>query len=592
MVKDYSFCKFRIPQEGKRVIWEITNECNYGCKYCIFASTGRKPEGELDTQQVFKVLKELRENGFTYVKYTGGEPFIRDDMLEILKETKSLGFDCDISTNASKITPQIAQELALLNLEMIHVSLDGHTKEIHESVRGKKSFIQTIDGLKNLTEAKNKIRIGTVIHSQNESSLQEMIKYCESLGVDELIFSIMEPVGRLKGKNTGLSTKSYEELKQSIINYPHTIKVSHNIEPLIKPLIPAHKINVKTCPGGDKFLFINSLGAISPCTWVSEKRPDLITENIKDKPLSLIMDSMVRFQSIAKNLPGVCPVEDLNKFNTIEKFYGKIYAFTTENLSYMSFLDFKNKEVMTVGGSFDQAIVAYLLGAKKVTNIDINPVSKYWAELKYVCLKNMSYEQYKSFFLRSEGSLLYEVFSKIKNLLKEDTLGFFEQQYSLFPNLRESTLFNNKYDSYDSKLKLSYYLLSQSNYEQAQKNIKDFIWLSQDIKEVEKDFFDIILLSNVSDYSHVLYPENHINSYRDNIVIPWLNKLNPLGVMMFGYVYDCDNVMSSDKRNIFNDKNIRLDCYKELGIYKEIVVHTALTNKELYDCACIIKMEK
>jgi MoaA/NifB/PqqE/SkfB family radical SAM enzyme len=589
MNNEYSFCKFRIPEQGRRVIWEITNECNYGCKYCIFASTGRKPEGELDTSQVFKVLRELRDNGFTYVKYTGGEPFIREDMMDILRETKALGFDCDISTNASKITPQMAHELALLDLEMIHVSLDGHTQQIHEAVRGKKSFFPTIEGLKNLTQANNKIRIGCVIHEHNQKYLKEMIEYCEGLGINELIFSMMEPVGRLKDKNIGLSNKSSSDLKNDILSHPHTIKVSHNLEPMLATLKPLSQLKSKSCPGGDKFLFINSLGMVSPCPWVADKRPDLIAENINKNSLHEIMQSMNKFQDITKTMPGVCPVEDMNKFNKIEKFYGKFYAFTTENLDYMNSLEFKNKTVMTVGGSFDQAIVAYMLGAIKVTNIDINPIAKYWAELKYICLKNMDFNTYKNFLLRNKDALTYEVFSKIKKLLSTETLQFFEEQYSLFPDLRESLLFNNKYDSSESKINLSIYLKSEENYKIAQESLKEFIWMTQDIANITSEFFDIILLSNISDYSHILYSDDHVATYRDNIVLPWFSKLKPKGFIMLGYVYDYYNILESQKRNLFNLKEKRLETYKNSGIYKEIIVETALTTKTLHDCACILE---
>ena len=63
-----SLCLFRIPKKTGRVIWEVTNTCNYGCRYCIFSSTSRLHKDELDTQKVFEVIDQLQDNGFTQVK--------------------------------------------------------------------------------------------------------------------------------------------------------------------------------------------------------------------------------------------------------------------------------------------------------------------------------------------------------------------------------------------------------------------------------------------------------------------------------------------------------------------------------------------
>ena len=188
----YPFCLFRIPENGGRVLWEITNTCNYHCSYCIFSSETKRYENELTTDEVKKAIKELKENNFTYIKFTGGEPFVRKDMVEILKYASELEFDMDISTNASLVTSEIAQELKNINFPMVHVSLDGNDKDTHEYVRGENTFERTLRGIRHLTNNNIYTRIGTVIYKKNEDKLEEIIKLAIELNANEMILIFLK----------------------------------------------------------------------------------------------------------------------------------------------------------------------------------------------------------------------------------------------------------------------------------------------------------------------------------------------------------------------------------------------------------------
>ena len=282
----------------------------------------------MSEQQVFNTLEQLKSSNFTHIKITGGEPFLREDMVDILEKIDSLGLECDISTNASKITPEIANRISKLNLDYVHVSLDGHTQTIHESVRGKKSFWPTLLGLNFLLNAGIKVRIGCVLHSNNENEILNMIKWCEELGVNEVIFSIMESVGRMRDSSKFIVTKTAQELLNIIedIQKNHknsTLKISHNLNPMIKP-IEFKSQSVSACPGGDRFLFINSVGIVSPCPWVAEKMPEFIGASLHNHNLHDILNQepFTTFKKITKQISlhygALCPMEDLNKTKAIK----------------------------------------------------------------------------------------------------------------------------------------------------------------------------------------------------------------------------------------------------------------------------------
>lgn len=622
--QDLNFCKFRIPKTGGRVIWEITNECNYGCKYCIFASTGKKPEGELTTKEVFKVIEELVKEGFSHVKFTGGEPFLRNDMIDILKYASHCGLHYDISTNASKITEPIAQQLKLLNIPFVHVSLDGADSQSHEAVRGKKSFIPTMEGIQLLRKYNIPLRVGCVIHEYNQNSLLEVAQLCAALNINEIVFSMMEPVGRLKGKTTHLATKPVNELIDEIDNikklYPY-LNISHNLQSL-------HKVNVNTirheksqkvkqsCPAGKQFLFINSVGIVSPCTWVSEHRPNFVGTKIHKSSLHEILNSrpILSMRKLADTIAQlnqeICPMNDLHTTKSIEsslyalnlnnhkeKFgqFAPIYRFTTENLEYLQFLPVKNKEVLTVGGSYDHCIDLALLEAKSVENIDLNICAKYYAQLKNTALLYLDYNTFKEFLGNSDNIFNIQIFNQIKTLLPLEVELFFTQMLTKFNNngqkMITSQYFHNR--NHQDSLSLSLYLKNETHYLLAKESIKkhQFLWHTQDINcHTNLKQYDLILLSNIADYSHKIFDNNnHTVDFRDKIVLPLTKHLKPNGTIMFAYVFDALNILNSDKRNHFNLSEVRTKLYGNIPgfCFKEYDISSSIKTA-MNDCVCTI----
>lgn len=292
-------CKFTLPNNEGKAIWEITHQCNYGCSYCIFSCNNKKITNELTTEECFHVIDELVLHGFKHLKITGGEPFIRKDIIEILKYASDK-LTTDISTNASLITASTVEKLNEINLKMIHVSLDGN-KDEHESVRGKNTYDRTIRGLKALEKSKNKVRIGSVIHFNNQADLENLIIDSQKVKADEIIFSIMEPVeGQDKSLVRTLSNEELlEQLEQLKDKYHDQIIVNYNFG---KQPNFVHK-----CPAGDKFLYINNLGQVSPCPWVHEVNKSCIsTSSLRDKSLNEILKDKALEKFLATKSEGQC----------------------------------------------------------------------------------------------------------------------------------------------------------------------------------------------------------------------------------------------------------------------------------------------
>ena len=109
-----------------KAMFELTYRCNLRCRYCYVVDEDDKRK-ELSTAQIYSILDTLAASGTLNIGFTGGEPFMREDIIDILAYAKKLGLNVILLTNGSLITPEKADALAKLGLNKIDVSF--HTTD-------------------------------------------------------------------------------------------------------------------------------------------------------------------------------------------------------------------------------------------------------------------------------------------------------------------------------------------------------------------------------------------------------------------------------------------------------------------------------
>ena len=77
---------------GPVVIWNLIRRCNLACKHCYATSADIDFPGELDTEQVFSVMRDLKSFGVSVLILSGGEPLLRPDIFEISRRAREMGF--------------------------------------------------------------------------------------------------------------------------------------------------------------------------------------------------------------------------------------------------------------------------------------------------------------------------------------------------------------------------------------------------------------------------------------------------------------------------------------------------------------------
>lgn len=265
-----------------------------------------------------------------------------------------------------------------------------------------------------------------------------------------------------------------------------------------------------------------------------------------------------------------------------------IYPFTTENISgYYKYFDFKDKDILMVCGSGDQAINAILKGARKITLFDINPLCREYFNLKVAAVKALTLKEFKSFFCyyqffgdsymdNNRNAMDIKLYLKLSPYLDEKTKFFWDTlYYECISNFRESnSLFNS--DEYAIRHLIYYndYFNDESyNRLKTMFNRVKIRFIDSDIKGIARRVYpkkyDYIFLSNIIKYVDGMYQKNGLLQFR-NLIYEMKKILNSNGKIMCGYLYDPnlnDYYVSYDWPSIY-DKEKRDYYFKDVEYYE------------------------
>ena len=126
---------------------ELTQRCNYNCGFC-FNQNVQGPGKELGLEQVKKVVDKAGEAGIERVRFTGGEPLLRDDIFQILEYAKGKGLYVLLNTNASLVDAEAAAKIEESVVNVL-VSLHAFDKASEAKLSGGKgAFDKKIAAIK------------------------------------------------------------------------------------------------------------------------------------------------------------------------------------------------------------------------------------------------------------------------------------------------------------------------------------------------------------------------------------------------------------------------------------------------------------
>lgn len=310
-------CLLSTPKKGLRVTMSIGVSCPLKCKHCYQEGIA-KFSADLKTNLIS--LIQMSESEVSKLYWDGAEPMTNPDIekyLETIRDLKSrpnspsyLFERVSIATNGILVSEARAKRIYDRGLKDIMVSLDGASSSTHDHFRNMGSFDKAIDSIKTLKEVGYNVRVGTTIWRRNVHELEDIIKRCIELSVDEIAFNWLQPVGNaLKHPELLIEDYYYQYISRKIEGlterYEEDIKLSFH---------RGGKADAESiCKAGATIAYVSGEW-VWPCSWIGTVAPEFKSAlSLKENTLTEILrkDPKIKeFRELVASISkegGCCP---------------------------------------------------------------------------------------------------------------------------------------------------------------------------------------------------------------------------------------------------------------------------------------------
>lgn len=174
------------PDSGPVVVWNSTKTCNLECVHCYADAEIRKFRNELTTAEAETMIRDLAAMNVPALLISGGEPFVRPDILELAELAMSLGVRVTFSTNGTLIDAKRAERIAKIGVAYVGISIDGG-EERHDHFRGKKgAFRDAVRGIRHCRDAGIRVGVRFTVTKENVGEIDSIFNLVEEEGIGRL----------------------------------------------------------------------------------------------------------------------------------------------------------------------------------------------------------------------------------------------------------------------------------------------------------------------------------------------------------------------------------------------------------------------
>ena len=249
--------------------------CNQKCVHCYAADQVLAEEDELSTEEWKRILRICRDAGIPQVTFTGGEPTMREDLIELIREAR--WFISRLNTNGIKLTPEYCSKLHQAELDSVQITFYSCDEEIHNRLVGVEQFQNTVSGIDNALAEGLSVSINTPLCTMNRD-YRKTLEFLHEKGVIYVTCSGLITTGNAAGEASErlqLSEAELEEILHEAVRYCHEngMEIAFTSPGWIRQeVFDELNITSPSCGACLSNMAVTPGGNVVPCqSWLSDK---------------------------------------------------------------------------------------------------------------------------------------------------------------------------------------------------------------------------------------------------------------------------------------------------------------------------------
>ena len=314
-----------MDNELRLVFWELTARCNLKCQHCRAEAQDDFVAGELTTDEIIGVARDIRKTADPIMILTGGEPLVRADFFDIVDECTSLFSRVAVATNGTMVDDAMAKRIVDSGVQRVSISLDGSNAKTHDAFRGVPgSFDDALRGFDAFKRAGESVQVNVTVTNHNDTELEDLLNLCIERGADAFHVFMLVPVGcgAEIDESVRLSPERFEEVLRWLFDKSLELRDRVHVKATCAPQyyrimreisrergieLPTgpHGMNAVTrgCLAGSAVCFISRTGDVQPCGYLP-----VVAGNVREKTLGDIWQDAEVFAALRdpSNLHGKC----------------------------------------------------------------------------------------------------------------------------------------------------------------------------------------------------------------------------------------------------------------------------------------------